>query len=73
MSITLMATPRPRRESPFMLLGAWRGIDRTALGQHTAPAYLGQQSADSRINPSFTRNRAVGTAKPGSLPRGVKR
>lgn len=70
---TFTATPRPGRESAFMLLGAWRGIDRMAAGNHAVPAYLGQQSVDSRSNPSFTRDRAVVAAKPGSPPRGVKR
>jgi len=61
---TPTATPRPRSESAFVLLGTGSPVE----GMHV----LGKTSVDIRVNPLFFRER-VNAAKQGSPPRGVPR
>jgi hypothetical protein len=71
--MTFTATPRPQGELAFTLLRAGSGAHSFAMWRHVKPPFAGNQSADLRLNPIFTRDRAVTAAKQGSPPRGVRR
>ncbi len=78
---TFTATPRPRSESAFVVLGAGTGSTKPAYQapwpvrwSHVATMSVpGAISADIQVNPIFTRDRVVSAAKQGSPPRGAPR
>ncbi|HEY7049189.1 MAG TPA: hypothetical protein VH373_18360 [Jatrophihabitantaceae bacterium] len=79
--MTFTATPRPRSESAFTVLGAGTGMGmpadqaRWALqpGSHVEANRNVGQSTGIQGTPIFISDRVVNAAKPGSPPRGNPR